>query len=81
MKFFTEHQRYLKMEKMDPQLIENLPEGTIIIDDKAEVIDFLGKFPNIIPLHLVRNSQGAIGEYTLSTLNDLFPILRELRHA
>jgi hypothetical protein len=81
MEFFSPAHRYIKREKMDPTLIESLPENTIIIDDKAEVIAFLEPFPNIIPLHMVREAKNQLGEYTLSTLNDLFPILTSLRAA
>ncbi|MFH2118112.1 MAG: HAD hydrolase-like protein [Candidatus Paceibacterota bacterium] len=79
--FFYPEYRYILRRKMDTKLIESLPENTIIIDDKTTVITFLEKFPNIIPLHIVREVNSPTGEYTLSSLNDLFPILAQLSNS
>lgn len=81
MEFFDQAHQYIKREKADQAIIENLPENTIIIDDKPEIISFLETFPNVIPLHIVRDNPNHVGEYTLSSLNDLFPILDSLGHA
>ncbi|OGJ37659.1 MAG: hypothetical protein A2383_04055 [Candidatus Pacebacteria bacterium RIFOXYB1_FULL_39_46] len=79
--FFDPQHRYILREKADPKLIENLPENTVIIDDKITIITFLERFPHIIPLHIVREPEKPIGEYTLLNLQSLFPILAQLRHS
>ena len=76
--FFNKDQLYILRRKMDPKIISNLPANTIIIDDKPEVITFLEKFPNIIPLHINRKATNPLGKYTLTSLNDLFSILDSL---
>ncbi|HCR81480.1 MAG: hypothetical protein UY13_C0002G0172 [Candidatus Pacebacteria bacterium GW2011_GWB1_47_8] len=81
LEFFDKNHRYIKREKADPAIIENLPENTIIIDDKPGIIAFLETFPHVIPLHIVRERANHVGEYTLSTLNDLLPILDSLRNS
>jgi phosphoglycolate phosphatase-like HAD superfamily hydrolase len=81
LQIFAHQHRYVLARKMDKKVIANLPENTVIIDDKAAVIDFLKHFPNVIPLHLVRNAENLYGEYTLSSLSDLLPILDSLGHA
>lgn len=81
MDFFDPRYRFISLLKTDPSVIENLPENTVIIDDRPSVIEFLEKFPNIIPLHIVRDERPPMGEYTLSTLRDLLPVLTGLSHA
>lgn len=82
--FFDSKHRYISEDKTDKKMrkiIESLPENTIIIDDKPEIMAFLEHFPNIIPLHIVRNAKSHAGEYTLSSLNDLWPILDSLSNS
>lgn len=81
MDFFDPRYRFISLLKTDHILVENFPENTLIIDDRPDVIEFLQKFPHIIPLHIVRSEQPPVGEYTLSSLRDLFPVLTGLSHA
>lgn len=79
--FFEKPHRHIMREKMDPSLIENLPENTVIIDDRVEVVQFLEQFPNAIPVRMVRDASSPLGYYTISSLRDLFPILDGLSDA
>jgi len=82
MKFFDKNHRYISEAKMDPEIIADLPANTIIIDDAPAVIAFLEKFPNVIPLHMVRDAEEKpTGKNTLSGLSDLLPLLDSLGDA
>jgi phosphoglycolate phosphatase-like HAD superfamily hydrolase len=81
LEFFEPQHRHILPRKMDRSLLESIPEGTLIIDDKPAIIEFLQEFPQVIPLHIVRDNTKPTGEYTLSSLNDLFAILDSLRDA
>lgn len=81
LEFFDPQFSFILKRKRDRAVIKSLPEGTVIIDDRETVMLFLKEFPHVIALHLVRNLNKPEGEKTLSTLNDLLPILAGLRDA
>lgn len=76
--FFDPAHQYILKRKMDPQVITELPAGTVIVDDKPAVTDFLAQFPHIIALLIAREPQTPT-EGTLKNLTELLPILAELR--
>lgn len=41
---------YILMNKLDNELIDQLPMGTLIADDRLKVVEFLDQFSNITPI-------------------------------
>lgn len=81
LEFFDPNRIYISERKMDSELINSLPANTIIIDDRAEVIEFLNNFDNVIPLQIIREVSDVMGPYVLNSLTDLFPMLDRLSHS
>lgn len=81
LEFFLPLHTYILRRKMDPKILNSLPKGTIIIDDKPSIIDYLKKFSNIIPLHIVRDIKPQINKNNkniISNFNELLPFLDKL---
>ncbi|NCN45540.1 MAG: hypothetical protein COU63_02545 [Candidatus Pacebacteria bacterium CG10_big_fil_rev_8_21_14_0_10_36_11] len=85
LEFFDSNQRHILRRKLNPTVIESLPKGTIIIDDKQSVIEYLEQFPHIVALRIVRDPQQAkellTSRYTLLDLRELIPLLGNINYS
>ncbi|MBT4123864.1 MAG: HAD hydrolase-like protein [Candidatus Pacebacteria bacterium] len=81
LKFFAPQHTHILRRKMDPKVLESLPKGTIIIDDKPSVINYLKKLSNIIPIHIIRDNKyqsNKNNENVISGFTELIPLLDQL---
>lgn len=76
--FFDKKYLYLLKRKLDKKILTELPAGTIIVDDKPEVITELKKFKNIKPIQIIRpnkKNNPQIAETIINNFEDLLKIL------
>lgn len=82
MEFFDTKHHHISRNKKDPAVVENLPEGTVIVDDTSAVIEFLEQHPHLIAVQIIRkNNQQPLGPYAISSLSELLPLLDSLGDA
>jgi phosphoglycolate phosphatase-like HAD superfamily hydrolase len=81
LRFFDEEYLYIMRRKIDSQLLENLPSGTIIIDDKPSILSELKQFKNIVPIQITRENlteNKIVCENHINNLEELFGLLLKL---
>lgn len=57
LEFFDPEYVFLVRRKIDPNILKKLPQNTIIVDDKPEIINELKNFANITPIQIIRENK------------------------
>ncbi|NCN82370.1 MAG: hypothetical protein GW947_00220 [Candidatus Pacebacteria bacterium] len=74
--------RIIRRRKLAAAVLEELPEGSAVVDDKKEVVDTLAEArPDIHPIWINRNSKevsSKTGVHTIFSLRELSPLLKTL---
>jgi phosphoglycolate phosphatase-like HAD superfamily hydrolase len=77
-KFFDQQYLHILRRKLDNKMLSNLPNKTMIVDDKPVVIEKLKSFANIIPIQIVRENKkdnSIVCKKHISNLSELINLL------
>lgn len=71
---------FIHRRKLRPSALKTLPEGSLVIDDKAEVVEVINKLPNKVEaiwLNRINKDKHPHAK-TIHTLNEILPLIDEL---
>lgn len=77
-KFFDEKFIYIGRDKLDPEFIKTIPEGSIIIDDKKSVVEKLNSLNRFKVIWINRKTDEKMdGVPTIKSLEELFTLFEQ----